>query len=396
MKVILCHNFYRSSAPSGEDSVFKNEKLLLESNGVEVIPFELYNDEIDDSGLTNKLNIAKNTIWSISTKNRLSKLIASEKPEIVHFHNTFPQISPSAYSACKKHSVPVIQTIHNYRFICPGALLQRENAPCEDCVGNTLFPALRHKCYRNSLAATSALVAMISINRMLGSYQNNIDRYIALTHFAASRLIAGGLPEEKIIIKPNYLPDPPPIGQGGTSYAVYVGRLSEEKGLKTLLDAWKLNNSIQLKILGDGPLRSELEEITKANNLNIKFMGYQDRDVILSTVSDAMMQIVPSEWYEGFPMVILEAFACGTPVIASNIGSLEEVIQTGITGAHFTAGNAAELADSITRMSEIANIHPEQYQQIRMNARQEFEKKFTAKSNINQLMKIYEEAISQY
>jgi glycosyltransferase involved in cell wall biosynthesis len=393
MKILVCHNYYRSSAPSGEDAVANNEVKLLKEHGHEVITYNKFNDDLDDSSLINKLIIAKNTIWSNSTYKELTDFLAVHKPDITHFHNTFPQISPSAYSACKNHGVPVIQTIHNYRFICPGALLQRKNVPCEDCVGNNFFPALRHRCYRNSLSATGTLVAMISFNRLVGSYHNNIDRYIALTEFAASRLIAGGLPKEKIVTKPNYLPEPPIVGSGGTYYAVYVGRLSEEKGLRTLLDAFDRVRSLQLKVLGDGPLRAELEATAKSKNLNIEFMGFQDKDVILSTIRNALVQIVPSEWYEGFPMVILEAFACGTPVIASRIGSLTEVIKSGITGYHFTAGNSKELASCINNIATIANSQPNQYHQIRTNSRLQFENHFTAERNIKLLTNIYEEAI---
>ena len=260
MRILLAHNFYRTSAPSGEDVVFRNEHDLLERHGIEVIPYVVHNDNLDDRGLLRKIRIAAKTVWSGQSSESLRKLIASSRPDLVHFHNTFPQISPSAYAACRRAGVPVVQTLHNYRLICPGALLLRDGVPCESCVGSTLLHAVRHRCYRGSLPATATLAAMLAVNRRLGSYTDNVDRYIALTEFAASRLRAGGLPGERISVKPNFLPDDPQPGRGGGGYAVFVGRLSSEKGLHTLLRAWRHLPNLPLKILGDGPLRSQLEQ----------------------------------------------------------------------------------------------------------------------------------------
>ena len=323
----MAHNYYRSSAPSGEDQVFQNELTLLRKHGIDVIPFERFNDNIEHFSLFKRMRLASDTAWSPSTYRDLSQVIRERHPDIAHFHNTFPQISPSAYAACRDSGVPVVQTLHNFRFICPGGLLLRDGRPCEDCVGTNLLPALRHRCYRGSLPATGALVWMLMRNRWHGTYQTLVNRYIALTKFAASRLIAGGLPKDRISIKPNFAPGVSAPGPGDGRYAVYVGRLSAEKGLRTLISAWKLIPEIPLKILGDGPLREELVDLSLKNNLPIKFLGFCDRPTIIDTVGHAAFQVVPSEWYEGFPMVILEAYACGTPVVCSRIGSLDEIVR---------------------------------------------------------------------
>ena len=390
MKVLLAHNFYRSSAPSGEDSVFRNERALLLDNGVEVVTYEMFNDSIDTSSLAKRTRLALNTAWSNETYKAVKQLIEQTKPDIAHFHNTFPQISPSAYAACCDSGVPVVQTLHNYRLICANALLLRDGRPCEDCVGNTLLPALRHRCYRDSLWATGALVWMLTRNRQRRTYQTMVDRYIALTEFAANRLIAGGLPKDRVCTKPNFMPGVTEAGLGDGGYAVYVGRLSPEKGLRTLLAAWRWITDIPLKIVGDGLLRDELIDLSRKNNLLVEFLGFCDRSTIIDIVGRAALQIVPSECYEGFPMVILESYACGTPVVSSRIGSLSEIVRDGETGLKFEAGNAADLARTVNRLLD----EPARLAIMRKKSREEFLAKYTSDRNFHLLMNIYEDTLN--
>lgn len=385
MKVLLGHNFYRSSAPSGEDAAFRNERELLRQNGVEVIPYEVFNDHIDASSLTRRIKLALDTAWSRETYEAVSRLVKRSRPDIAHFHNTFPQISPSAYAACRDNGVPVIQTLHNFRFICPGGLLLRDGHPCEDCVGTTLIPALRHRCYRSSLPATGALVWMLIRNRREGTYQTLVNCYIALTEFAAGRLIAGGIPRDRIRIKPNFAPDIAGPGPGNGGYAVFVGRLSAEKGLHTLFAAWEFLREIPLKIVGDGPLRGELTEYVLRKRLPIQFLGLCARPAVLHAVRHALVQVIPSEWYEGFPMVVPEAYACGTPVVCSRIGSLEEIVREGETGARFEAGDAADLARTVKRLVN----DPAGLLRMREHARAEFLARYTSDRNFHLLMEIY-------
>lgn len=389
MKVLLAHNHYRSSAPSGEDHVFQNEVAMLRRNGIEVMTFERFNDDIDDSTLTGRLRVAKETAWSDRSYQDFERIIRKGKPAIAHFHNTFPLISPSAYAACRDNGVPVVQTLHNFRLVCPGGLLLRNGTPCEDCIGGGLFPALRHRCYRGSLPATGALVWMLLLNRWRGTYTSLVNRYIALTGFAAGRMIAGGLPKEQVTIKPNFVSDVHAPGDGLGEYVVYVGRLSEEKGVQTLLSAWKMVGDVPLKILGDGPLRRSLEERAVREKLPIQFLGFCNRRTVINTVGKATFQIVPSEWYEGFPMVIADAYALGTPIIASRIGSLEEIVEEGATGTRFEPGNAADLA---TKVHELWRDHA-RCLTLRKGARHAFESKFSAKRNFEMLIAVYEAAI---
>ncbi len=385
MKILLAHNFYRSSAPSGEDAVYRNERSLLEAH-FEVVRFEKFNDDLDDSTAAKKIGLALSGAWSKATYDELGRLIRKTRPDVAHFHNTFPQITPSAWAACQENGVPVVQTLHNYRYICPGALLQREGEPCEDCLRGSLVNALRHRCYRDSLTATAAQGWMIARNRWNGSFRARVDRYIALTGFAAERLSMGGLPRERIVIKPNFLPDAPEAGTGEGGYAIYTGRLSQEKGVRTLLKAWsKISADIPLKLAGDGPLRNELEAYVKEKRIKAEFLGYCDRERIIELVGNAALQIVPSEWYEGFPMVILEAYACGTPVLASRIGSLDEVVEEGVTGHKFTPGNVDSLAETVDKL--LAN--PEGLRALRPRVRQRFLSEYTAEANLRRITDLY-------
>jgi glycosyltransferase involved in cell wall biosynthesis len=395
LRVLLAHTYYRSSAPSGEDAVFDSERALLERSGVRVIPFVRRNDDIDDDSAIARIQLALDTTWSRETYRSLRSLIELERPDVAHFHNTFPQISPSAYAACQRLGVPVVQTLHNYRLVCAGALLQRDGKPCEECLGRSpvlgLLPGLRHRCYRDSVAATGALTLMLAANRINGSYVRNVNRYVALTRFAASRLAAGGLPATRIVVKPNFLNEPPEAGIGRGGYAVYVGRLSHEKGVLTLIEAWRQIQGLRLKIAGHGPLYARLREVAESGGLNIEFLGQLNRVDVLNVVADASVQIVPSEWYEGFPMVLLEALACGTPVIAAKIGSLDEIVQEGVTGTKFPPGNAHDLAAAVRRL--IADA--EGLARMRQMCRETFERNYRAEQNVSQLLGIYRDVLAE-
>lgn len=385
MKVLLAHNYYRSSAPSGEDAVFRNERTLLERNGIDIISFERFNDDIDDSTVAKRIRLALNYAWSAETYREISALIRRTRPDLAHFHNIFPLISPSAYAACRDAGVPVVQTLHNFRFVCPGAMLLRNGRPCEDCLSRGLLPALLHRCYRDSFAATLSQVWTIASNRRRGTYRNLVDHYIALTGFAAERLVAGGLPAKRMSVKPNFLPDPPSAGTGEDGYAVYVGRLAGEKGIRTLLSAWRAFPGFPLKMAGDGPLRGELAEIIGREGLNVELLGMRNRAELIDMVGRAEMQIVPSECYEGFPLVILEALACGTPVVASRIGSLDEIVEDGITGVKFAPGEPAALADKVGGLLACR----QRLGLMRRRSRALFENNYTAEINFTTIMEIY-------
>jgi glycosyltransferase involved in cell wall biosynthesis len=392
MNILLSHCHYRSSAPSGEDAVYRNERALLERHGHTVTPLERFNDDIDDSTLASKISIARETAWSQPSYDAVTELIHTTRPDLAHFHNTFPQLSPSVYAACQDNNVPVVQSLHNYRLVCANGLLLRDGKPCEDCLTGGVINALKHRCYRHSLPATSALVWMQVSNRRRGAYTDQVNRYIVPTQFSIPRLIQGGLPGYRLAIKPNFLPDPPAYSGEREGFAVFVGRLTAEKGAHTLIEAWKKLPGVPLKILGDGDMREQLEQQVRQHQLNVEFLGYQPRDEVLRVVAKAALQILPSECYEGFPMALLEAFASGTPVLASRLGSLDELVVEGETGCKFEAGNADDLARTAQQM-----LHdPSQLSPMGRRAREVYEQRYSAERNYELLMKIYRDAIDDF
>jgi glycosyltransferase involved in cell wall biosynthesis len=388
-RVLVCHNFYRSAAPSGEDVAYKLERALLEENGIGVVAYEKHNDAVVDLSTVARIQLGLDSAWSKTTYNEISHIIREAKPTVAHFHNTFPQISPSAYAACRDFGVPVVQTLHNYRLICPGALLMRDNHPCEQCVGASLLPALRHRCYRGSLTATSAVVWMLMRNRWAANYSKLVNRYVALTEFQAGRLIAGGLPAEKISIKPNFLPEAPALTLQKREHATFVGHLSAHKGVRTLLEAWRTLPDLPLKIIGTGPLEEELRAYASSYALNVSFLGFLPRQDVLDVVRRALVQIVPSLWYEGLPMTVVEAYACGTPVVASRIGSLTELVHEGRTGYLFTPGSAPDLAEKVRRL-----VSPGMSQRWQTEARALFDSSYRPERNLGLLKDIYTLALS--
>jgi glycosyltransferase involved in cell wall biosynthesis len=390
MKVLLVHNKYRTSAPSGEDIAVGNERRMLERGGVEVLTFERCNDDLDDSSTTARAAMALNTIWSQRSRSELRQILHGARPDVVHVHNTFSILSPSIYGACKAEGVPVVQTLHNFRFFCPSALFLRDGKPCEDCVDKSLLQSVRHRCYRGSAGATATLAAMLAVHRTLGTYSRDIDRYIALTEFARRKAERGGIAPHKLVVKPNFVPDAPAPGPGGGGYVVFVGRLLEGKGTQTLLAAWRHLPSVKLKIIGDGALRPELEVMAKAEKLNVEFAGLQNRGQVLEAISNAELLVIPSEWYEGFPMVVAESFACGTPVLASRIGSLEELVEEGVTGRKFAAADPEGLANAVRlTLAERTALDG-----MRTHARAYFDRRLTEQANFKELVNIYADVIA--
>ncbi len=381
MKVLIAHNYYQQ--PGGEDIVFEAEARLLSGHGHDVLTFRENNRNIRPDSFLQSLKVAGQTIWSQSSYNELAKLLRQHRPDVVHFHNTFPRISPSAYYACREMRVPVVQTLHNYRVVCPAATLFRDGRVCEECVHHSLLRSVRYGCYRQSRPATAAVAAMLAVHRQRATWDRMVDCYIVLTEFARQKLAAAGLPQSKLTVKPNFLEDRSSSGAHSGNYALFAGRLTPEKGLATLLEAWSKVRSGPLWIAGDGPLQPLLH--SKAPD-DIKYLGWKPRNEITELMKSARFLVFPSQWYEGFPMTIVEAYACGTPVVASALGSMREIVDDGLTGLHFIPGNADDLARKVAW----AWSHPREMQQMGINARQKFEANYTAEKNVAMLTAIYE------
>jgi glycosyltransferase involved in cell wall biosynthesis len=393
VRILLLHNRYQLAG--GEDAVVQAEKALLEANGHQVTLLEISNHDI--KGVWEKANAAVSAIYSLASKQRVSAEIAHFHPDVVHVHNFFPLLSPSLYDACRDAGVPVVQTLHNYRLGCPNAMLLRNGKVCEDCLGKKMpWSGIVHGCYRGSRSQSAVTAAMLAVHWLRGTWQEQVDAYIVLTAFQKEKMVQAGLPKEKIHVKPNYVSQPKL--SGGTKvlggYALYVGRLSQEKSVGTLIEAYRQNGlRIPLKIVGDGPLRKLLQADVQAAGLEdvIKFMGQQDKLTVLTLMYDAQLLVFPSIWYETFGLTMVEAFACGLPVIASRLGSMAEIVEDGVTGLHFEAGNSAELADKM----QWANEHPEAMICMGKNARRAYEAHYTPEINYQQLMTIYQGAINK-
>lgn len=393
MKIVLVHNAYQQ--PGGEDGVFRRERDLLKSAGHAIVEYERSNHKTAEYVYIRQLTLAARAIWASDTRREFRQLLLREKPDIVHVHNTFLMISPSIYWACRDARVPVVQTLHNYRLVCPGALLFREGEVCEECLEHGVWRGVRYGCYHDSQLATAVVAAMLTTHRSLGTWSRLIDYYLALTEFARRKFIAGGLPPDKIIVKPNFVHVDPGDGNTDGAYALFVGRLSPEKGLQTLLAAWtRLGTSIPLHIVGDGPMRAQLEDYVRQHHLSsVCFRGSLTWDQAMVAMKGARCLFFPGECYEaGFPLVLIEAFACGTPVIASRMGATQEVISDGRTGLLFTPGDVEDLA----RRAEWAWAHPKDMAEMRKQARREYQVKYTAESNYKMLLETYRRAIENY
>jgi len=386
-RVLVVHNFYQS--PGGEDQVFRQEIAMLKAKGHSVSEFTVHNDEVN---ALNKWDLAWKAFWNDDVFQRLTELIRREKPSIAHFHNTFPLISPAGYYAARMQNVAVVQMVHNYRLICPKAIMYRDGHVCELCTHRAFaWPSIIHRCYRGSALATGLTATMTAYHRVRGTWDSLVDVYIAATDFSRKKLIEGGFSADKIVVKPNFLVDDLQEGPGGGGYVAYVGRLVPEKGVATLLKAWSLlDSSIQLKIVGDGPMRDIVKAAAEVDP-RIEFMKFCSRAEVHAVLSRAEMMVFPSEWYEPFPLTMIEAFAAGTPVVAARIAHLPDLVRPGQTGRLFRPGDARGLADEIKSLFAV----PSERRAMRAYCRRTYEELFTAEHNYPILMAAYRKALNQ-
>lgn len=388
MRILLIHNFYQQ--PGGEDGVFRNEKALLERYGHEVSEFTRHNDEIRNYSPLQKLKLFLNTAYNARLKWEFYQFVKQARPQVLHFHNTFPLISPAAYYVGRELNIPVVQTLHNYRFLCANALFYRDGRVCEDCLGKAFpWPGLLHACYRNSRLQTLPVSLMQALHRARKTWLSQIDVLIALTGFGREKMLQAGFSPDQVLVKPNFVDPDPGFSPERGDYFIFVGRLSPEKGLHTLLRAWEDLSDIPLKIIGEGPLLADLQRIAAPRSpAAVEFWGRLPRREMLSRLRGAACLVLPSECYETFGLVAVEAFACGVPVIASRLGAMEEIVQEGRSGLLFTPGNAQDLAEKVLW----AKANRERMQEMGRNARKEYETKYTAEQNYRILMEIYQRA----
>lgn len=391
MRILLVYNSYQE--PGGEDVVFRKEGRLLREAGHEVSEYRRDNAEIKKYSMVRRLGLIGRSVWASDSHRDLSVLLRRNRPEIVHVHNTFPLISPSIFWACRKAEVPVVHTLHNYRLLCPQANFFRAGKPCEDCITGNYWQGVVHGCYRNSRVETAPVALMLTVHHASKTWTRMVDRYITPSTFARNQFVKAGFPAEQVTVKPNFVdPDPGQRTDDG-SYALFIGRVSPEKGAHTLLRAWRqLPKTHVLRMVGDGPSRKRLESEAKVDGLsNVEFMGRLPHEQAIDVIKGARFVIFPSELYETFGLGIAEAFACGVPAIASRLGAMQEIVQEGHTGFLFQPGDSDDLARTVAR----AWSEPEHTRRLGVQARSEYEMKYTAAVNYRQLFEIYQQVIAK-
>lgn len=378
-RVLVVHNAYQQRG--GEDAVVEAEVALLRSRGHLVAAYIRSNDDVIHQGT---IELALQTVWSHRTIDEVSALIAENQPDIIHVHNTFPLISPSVFWAARRLGVPVVQTLHNFRLLCLNAIFLRNGKVCEDCMGRVPWRGVAHACYRDSHAASSALAGMLVMHRALGTFQNKVTRYVALNEFCRKKFIEGGVPPERICVKPNFVDFPAPQERARSGF-LFVGRLSLEKGIDILVAAVRQPGCLNIRVAGTGPEAKLLEGVPR-----LAALGSLTGDQVREEMVQATALVIPSICYENFPRTLIEAMGTGLPVIASRIGALAELVDDGRTGLLFDPGDARDLA----RKMRWAMCHPEEMLRMGKFARKHFEANFTAEKNYQQLMSIYSDAMA--
>lgn len=386
MKILIVHERYRQAG--GEDTVFTAEQELLSRAGHEIVTYTDDNRRIDT---ITRPSLAFGTIWSRRATAELRRLVRRERPQIAHFHNTFPLLSPAVYRAAREEGTAVVHTLHNYRLLCLNATFLRQGRVCQDCLGVLPWRGVVHRCYRSSLAASTAVAAMIGAHRAFRTWSKQVDAFITPTDFARTKFEEGGLPSEKLHVKQNFLLEDPGVGTGKGGYFLFVGRLSEEKGLKTLLRCWQDlgPGAPPIRIVGDGPLTEQV--MRAAESLEpLTYLGPQSPRRVRELMKSATSLLLPSLWFEGLPMVAIEALATGLPIVASRIGGLPEIVVHGWNGWLVPSGDPVAWGEAIsTTMRDRAAL-----KKVRRNARAEYEKRYSATPNLRRLLEIYSQALA--
>ena len=398
MKILLLHNHYRSSSPSGENTAFELERDLLVRAGHEVRCFERRSDELAAGGPLGVLRGAAATPWNPFMARAVRREVEAFRPEVVHAHNTFPLLSPAVFPGVGARAARVL-TLHNYRLFCAAAFPVREGRPCTECLDRrSAWPALRHGCYRGSRLATAPVALGVALARATGLWDRHVEAFVALTSFQRDLMVASGLPVDRVEVKPNFYPGSPAVVPWAArrDAAVYVGRLSEEKGVSHLLEAWAAwgASAPPLRVVGDGPLRQPLEAQARAAGLGpgrVAFLGRLEPRAAEAEIAGARLLLVPSIWFEGFPLVLREALAFGTPAAVSRIGPLPSLVEDGRAGLLFRPGDPASLLEVVRG----AWGEPGALERRGEAARRSFEAHYGEAENLRLLLGIYRAAMAR-
>lgn len=387
-RVAMFHTEYTHAG--GEDVSTRMDAALLQQRGITVVPFGASNRDALAASRSAAAYALLHSPFNPAVYERVRAFCRTHRPDVAHVQNFWFALSPSVHAACHAEGVPTIQTLRNYRLLCVNAQLLRDGRPCEDCVGHGPWRGVLHACYRQSRLSSALVARMIQYNRRRRTWDDDVDLFIALTPFARDRHVAGGLPADRIVVRPNSVHDPGVAAAAGRG-AVFVGRLSDDKGVDLLVEAWKTIPDVPLTIVGDGPLRDHVA--SAASRLpNIRVAGPLANDAALEAMRSASIVVMASRWYEGFPRVIVEAFAVGRPVVAPRLGSMSDVVSSGVTGLLFEPGSAAALAGAVRSLVD----NPEMRETMARAARAEYERLYLPEKNGGELVAIYEEARRRY
>ena len=390
MKILQVHNFYRTRG--GECGVVDAEKHLLESYGHTVIQFSADSKILDAMPFTQKASAFLQIPYNFRALARLQRFVAQNEPDIAHVHNVFPLLSPAVYVALKRVSIPVIQTIHNYRLLCPNGLFYVDGKICEACQQGGFKEAIKNRCMHDSFATSALYATAIALGWHNGTFQSCIDRYIVLNSFVFEKLVAAGVPQEKIRLCGNFVSHFAVESAAKQPYALYIGRLSLEKGLMTLLAASRMVPELPIKIAGTGPLEGDLRRAISGPGMkHIELVGHVTGEAKHSLISEALCTLLPSEWYENFPLSVVESLALGTPVVASRIGGLPELVQQDHTGLLFPAGDKKALAECLRRISR-RESDTDRMAAMALTTAQEL---FSPQRHFEQLLAIYSDVVRE-
>jgi glycosyltransferase involved in cell wall biosynthesis len=381
--VLVIHNRYRQ--PGGEDTVVRAEVALLRQHGHRVIEYVHDNSDIETFNPLRKAALMLGTTWNPQVYFELRQLIRTERPGVAHCHNLLPLITPAAYYACRAEGVPVVQTLHNFRMRCPAGTLFRKEAACRDC-GGSMSRAVMRGCYRNSRIQTAAVALMQGTHRALGTWERVVDAYSVPSQFCLERMAAGGVPRDKITLRPNFLLNDPGPRNACGEYAVFVGRLCVEKGIRQLLWAWRRLRRIPLVIVGDGPLRGEAEKYIDRNGMeNVRLTGTVPPAEALAQMKRARFLVFPSVGYETFGMTVLEAAACGVATVGTRLGAIPELVDEGKTGLLFDPQDT----DGFVEKTDWAWTHSVSMNEMGAAARRRCLQHYSAENGYDALMGIY-------
>jgi glycosyltransferase involved in cell wall biosynthesis len=385
LNILSVHNRYLFRG--GEDESSELENALLRARGHNVIEHIVDNHDIGGQFL---IGVGLRSVWNPASYSNIRKRIRHNRIDLVKIDNFFPQISPAVFYAAHVEGTPTVQTLRNFRLLCPGATFFRDGKVCEDCTGKAIpWPGVVHGCYRKSSPHSLAPAAMSSIHKFAGTWRNRVSAYVVLSEFSRRKFIQGGLPDEKIFVKPNFVTDCG-VGNGEDKCALFVGRLSPEKGLDVLLAAWRhIGSRLKLKIVGTGPLEDQVREHAAVNRA-VEYLGQRPLSETYALMGRAMALIFPSKWYETFGRTVAESFAKGTPVIASNLGTMQTMVTHKHTGLHFDPGQTESLVEQVEWML----AHPNEWLRMRQAARRTYEEFYTPERNYDIMMQIYSSVLS--